>query len=152
MLKEVNKLYAALNNLQYEGKIFVRRNIRNVFRSVRSIKKDLFPHMKFDDDKLFPFFQKHIPKYEPILEYFKGEHAEIREEFKALEVLFLKAEKAKTDTGEQKLAAKLRDHGIYLVCLVRNHLQVEGQNIYKMMRRLKAEEQDVLISKLSVHH
>ena len=101
---------------------------------------------------VFPFVGKHIPKLEAMISFFNGEHAEFLNVFKKFQKIFSDARAEETDEKQNSLIAKLRDQGIYLVCLMRNHLQSENEGIYKATPKCLSKDELVLFNKLFKHH
>ena len=103
---------------------------------------DFLPHILLDETTVFPFLKVHVPKLEPLLDFLKTEHDDFRASLKEFEILFKRFKKM----GEQGrpssgLMGKLRDKGIYIYCLMRNHIQAEGQNIYAAIEKYLNEQE-----------
>jgi len=146
-LKEIDRFYDALNNLRYEGKMFRQRNLKVVNGFIEFINNDFLPHLSNDENSLFPFLENHMPALGPMLHFLKGEHREIKDRFKAFERTCKRLEEFLSGVEDQKRIERLRDKGIYLVCLMRQHIQSESESVYKKIRDLKKEEQNLLMDK-----
>ena len=116
-LSNIDRMHEALNNLNYEGKVHFQRNLKTVGGVIEFLKTDLLPHIQCDEDVIFPFLEKHVPKLVPMLGFLKGEHREMKENLKKFEGLFLKLQKEEAEDQRMKIVEKLRDSGIYLFCL-----------------------------------
>lgn len=87
--------------------------------------------MDFDENCIYPYLGKHIPKYEPTIQFLTGEHKELRDNFVTFEHLLADLKVQRNDAQHQGTINKLRDRWVYLFCVIRNHLQAEEQIIHK---------------------
>lgn len=139
-------LHDAVNNLRYEGKVQLTKNLKILERVTKFLTDDLIPHIHLDEKVIFPYLEKHVPKLNPMLGFLRGEHCEFKESFKAFEKLFSQFKNKKTDSHRRVLIEKLRDKGTYLFCLLRNHIQAENESVYRVMDEQlhKDEKQELL--------
>ncbi len=119
------KLYSALTQLRYEGRLQERRNIRRVEQSVRILYGSLKKHISVQERVIFPFFERHIPRYELAIQLLKAEHQDIR---RCCEVLQKSASgiKAAPRTPD---CGRIYNQGIYLTALLRHHFEFENQSV-----------------------
>ena len=149
VMQKVDQLYEAVNNLVYEGRTSFGKNIIKIEEGIEYFREKLFPHMDFDETVIFPFIERHIPKYEQTIRFLIAEHRELRDNFESFESLCKKLKERKSDINRQKIIDKLRDKGIYLFCVIRNHLQGENESIYKAAQeQLNESEKKELLSKV----
>ena len=150
VISKADELHEALSNLTYEGKPSFGKNIMKIEESIEFFREKLFPHMDFDETVIFPFIERHIPKYEQTIRFLIAEHRELRDNFESFESLCTKLKERKSDINRRKIIDKLRDKGIYLFCVIRNHLQGENESIYKAAQaQLRESEKKELLSKVS---
>ncbi len=135
-LQTADRLYEALHNLRYEGKIFLKRNIRIIQEAVDFFKEEHISYIRLDEEVIFPFLRVHIPKLEQMLDVLQAENNEFREKLAELEGLFRQLKSEASDSGRfRKIMENICDQGTYLFCLVRNHMQVKAEAVYKVMDR-----------------
>lgn len=146
ILGHLDELHEALHGLQYEGKIAFGKHMKKIREAAAFLKKELVPHIKIDEEVIFPFLERHIPKLNAIILFLRGEHKEFAENLKSLENILAQVKESSTDDRQQKILTQLREKGIYMVCLMRNHIQTETAGIYKIMdEELRREEQQELM-------
>ncbi len=130
ILSKSNELFEALNNLRYEGKVGLKRNIRAISRLNHYFRDELLPHFQADEQVVFPYVETHLPKYSPLLGFLKAEHKEIRKSFDDLDGMVEKAIFKKDKPLPQSQINRIYDRGTYIYCLIRNHIQMETEAIY----------------------
>lgn len=131
--KKLNDLYDVLQRLRYEGKIQTGKNSRELSRLLVFFKEDLIAHIREEEKVLFPFLKTHIPKLEPVIRLLLSEHEDCRETLKELLRSYHQFE---TSRGRKPgVVHQIYEQGIYFICLVRSHLWVESQNLYKVADR-----------------
>ena len=146
VLSQIDQLTSALQGLHYEGKASLGKNIKEVEKALVFFHKELLPHIVLDEEIIFPFLEKHIPKLQPMLSFLKAEHSEFAESLHSFEKIFRRLQE---EPGEQKSRAiieQLREKGIYLNCLIRNHIHTESEGVYRAIDEdLKKEEKRQLL-------
>ena len=150
VLGRLDELYEATKNLQFEGKVSSGKNIKVIERVIDYLKKKLFLHIALDEKIIFPFLEAHIPKLTVVLSLLRAERNEFKANLEDFESLFSKLKEEKNDQQYYKLVRDLREKGIYLVCLMRNHIQVENESIYKIIdQELHNDEKKELLRRCS---
>ncbi len=148
VLQKLDEIDGAINNLKYKGKIFRGRNMKTIEKNVKCLKSKLSQHIAIDEKVIFPFLKKHIPKLEPLLYFLRAERKEFESSLKNFETLF---EKLKDEEGgciKGDTIRQLNEKGLYVICIMRNHIQMETQSVYKPIgRHLRPEEKKDLLRK-----
>jgi len=149
VFEKLDQLENALYSLQYEGKIFSSSHINKAEEAVRFLEHKYAGHIKLDDCIIFPFLEKHIPRLSSVLLYLKAERREFQEGFKVFERTLSELKKGNQDIIRYNLIARLKDKGIYLISLIRSHIQLEEQSVYESItRELHQDERNALIEKI----
>ncbi len=145
-LVKADNFYQALSNLQYEGKVSLGRNLKEIEQSMKFFKSELSEHIKLDEEVLFPFLMTRVPKLDPMLRFLSAEHNELKSKFKIFLNLFNHVRSSVDPSLMQNDLFRLRDEGTYLFCLLRNHFQSENAGVYQVMdRELKQNEKISLL-------
>ena len=129
-LSRLEELYDDLNNLCYEGKVSFGKNFEQVKRKVAFFKGQLFSHIQFDDEVVFSYLVKHVPRLEGMVSFLKVEHVEVKRELEEFEDVLRRADEEKSNS---ELITMLRNKGLYFVCLLRSHMQSEYEGIYRVI-------------------
>lgn len=146
VLEKLDGLYEATKNLQFEGKLFIGRNRKAIERVIKFLKKKLSWHIALDEKIIFPFLEVHIPKLGPVLNLLRAERNEFKANLENFESLFQQLKNEKNNSGYYKTLEELREKGIYLVCLMRNHICAENESVYKAIdQELHLDEKRGLI-------
>ena len=102
VLSKLDELYEATKNLQFEGKVFSRKNIKTIEKITKYLKTKLVQHVTLDEKIIFPFLEVHIPKLEPVLHLLRAERNEFETNLEIFESLFQKL-KERRDRLNMKL-------------------------------------------------
>ncbi len=146
VLQKLDVLYEATKNLRFEGKPSSGKNTKAIEEVIKYLKKKLFQHMQLDEKLIFPFLEVHIPKLGPALNFLRAERNEFKANLETFDSLFRKLKERKGDPEYCKIVEELREKGIYLVGLMRNHIQAENESVYKMVdQQLHGDEKKQLI-------
>ena len=146
ILNKADELYAAVSGLQCEGKISLERNLLKIQRVMDFLKEKLLPHIELDEEVVFPFLERHIPKLDPMLRFLRSEHSEIRSNLAELEVLISKMRQQRAAVRRNRIITQIKEQGTYLYCLMRNHIQTETESVYKELnKRLDTGEKKKLL-------
>ena len=149
VVEKLNQLENAIYNLQYEGKLFSSSHIKKAEEAMRFLKEKFTVHIDLDNRVIFPFLEKHIPRLNSVLLYLKSERREFQEGFKIFEEILAKLKKENDNMIRHGIIERLKDKGIYLICLMRNHIQLEEQSVYKSLElELHKDERNILIEKI----
>ncbi len=148
VLGRLDELNESISNLQYEGKVFVGKNIKAIEKTVQFLKKKLLQHIELDEKVVFPYVQKHIPKLDPMICFLRAERNEFKLSLKNFEDTFDHLKEGKSSLRQQKTIEQMKEKGAYVICLMRNHIQTEIESVYKPMdRELHPDEKKELIKK-----
>ena len=151
VLDELDKLYRAVNDLELEGKISLKKNVKAIHNSIRSFQVDLLPHIKFDEAVIFTFIAEHVPKLSPMIYFLKAEHREFVCALEAFSELMGRLKAEKNCRKRQKIIKELKIKGIYLFCLLRNHIQTETQSVYAVIQEeLSSQEKKALMNRIRI--
>lgn len=149
VFEKMDQLENALNKLQYEGKFFSSGHIKRAEEVVYFLKRKFADHIRMDNLIVFPFLEKHIPRLYTALLYLKAERREFQESFKNFEKIFLELKKNNKNVLRNDIIERLKNKGIYLICLMRSHIQFEEQSVYKSIQQvLSAEERRELMQEI----
>ena len=152
--QNLDRFYEALKNLRFEGKQNLGKNISEIREFVSYFKREIKTHMREEEKILFPFLQTHVPRLEPMICLLLSEHGDFRN---CLNYLGLSlSEFRKTGSDKTRLIHGLNEQGTYLVCLLRGHMWLETQSLYRAAdRELHRSEKKQLIeqiTKIGGHH
>lgn len=145
--QKLDLLYESIQNLHYEGKMSLQKNMRRINETVQHLKPILSNHTALDEQVIFPFASKHIPVLEPMINFLKAERREFTAQLESFEVLFQEFIQRSNSSVNDMLLGRLREKGIYIVCIVRNHMQAEIEGIYKIL-----EQKMTLVEKRELYH
>ncbi len=152
VLARLDFLHESIQNLHYEGKMSLQKNVRNIEESIKCLKEILSNHIKRDDEIIFPFAVKHIPILDPMINFLKAERSEFETQLKTFEKLFQKFITDRNTSLNYAPPEKLREKGVYVVCIVRNHMQTEDEGIYKVLdQQLHLPEKRALCALMQKH-
>lgn len=148
-LSHIDQFTIALQEFCYEGKVSHNKNFKKIQQHIVFFHDELLLHMAMDEKVVFPFLEKHIPRLEPVLRFLKAEHTEFRESLGSFEKIFKALSGGIDEARGRRSVEQLRERGIYLICLIRNHIQSENESVYRVMNEdLKDKEKEEL-SRLS---
>lgn len=148
VLQKLDDLNDSISNLQFEGKVFFGKNTKAIEKTVQFLKKKLLRHIELDEEVIFPYVQMHIPKLYPMLCFLKAERNEFKLSIKNFEFLSQQLRGEKNELRQQKIVDQIKEKGIYVVCLMRNHIQIEIESVYKPLdQELHLDEKKELITK-----
>ena len=135
----INQLDDALSKLCYEGKVQFGRNLNEVQGVLGRLEGDLDQLMNYEENFLFPFLVTHIPRLEPLITLLISEHEDFRKILESLKQSLRRL--SRQDEGGRIDRTKIKEEGAYLICLLRSHLWVENDKIYRAAHEeLKAAE------------
>ena len=107
--------------------------------------------MREEEKVLFPFLRTHIPKLEPMIWLLTSEHEDFRKALKDLNLSM--AIFKKIGSGKDRIIHQLNEQGIYLLCLLRGHMSVETQSLYRAAEHdLRPDEKELLLSRIKKLH
>ena len=146
-LQKLNQFYEVLRKLRCEGKLTLGQNLAEAGELIAYFKKELYGHMRDEEKILFPFLQAHVPRLGPMIYLLLSEHEDFRNSIKNLRLALSKFKKHKT----LKLGTldKICEQGTYLICLLRSHMSVESNSLYRVAdKELRLNEKRKLIRQI----
>ena len=147
VLAKIDQLYEAANNLHDEGKVSHSRNVHAIDEVIGFFHEELLFHIEMEEMIIFPFLKKHIPRLDPVIQFLHGDHQDFKESFSFFQKSFEQFKKDQDDAERRKVIEKLRDKATYLFCLMRSHIKMEADSIYKVCAtELNKEEQKELLA------
>ena len=149
VFKKLDQFHELLKKLKYEGKRFQPRNIRTAEGILHALKNSYAVHKKIDDDIIFPFLDRHIPRINPFLRLLTAERSEFFNILRDCEGLLQEFKNSRRPSTQSGILDRLSDKGIYAIVLIRNHIQMEMENVYKVIdEELRPVEKDRLVASL----
>lgn len=149
-LEEVDRLYRVLTNLHYEGKPMVGKNVNEAREVLLFFSTELAEHVELEERVLFPFLETHLPKLETLISLLRSEHVDFRKSVQNFELALLELANERRGSSQPRILGEIRERGIYLVYLLRNHVHVEQEGIYRVVERdLHAEEKQELARRVA---
>lgn len=149
VFKKLDQLQEFLKNLKYEGKLFQRKNTRAIERILGALKDSYAIHKKIDDEIIFPFLDRHLPRINPFLRLITAERSEFYNILGDCEGLLKKLKKSRSQSEQADVLDQLNEKGIYAIVLIRNHIQMEMESVYKAIdKELRPVERDQLVASL----
>ncbi|MBI3313557.1 MAG: hemerythrin domain-containing protein [Candidatus Omnitrophica bacterium] len=130
MLRQVEGLHKTLTYLKYEGKAIRGKNLKAAQTSLQALVKNLQRHRALQEKIIFPFLLIHIPKHEAVIRFLRSDHQDIKRNKKRLGLLLGKLSKRPAEVN-----GELHDLGVYLICLLRHHLELEKENIHRAIKK-----------------
>lgn len=142
-LSKANQLSGILTNLRYEGKLRLGGNLKQAQGVVSFLKRKLAKQFELEEKVLFPFLLRYIPKLEVAVRLLEAEHDEFQSQFKVFQKYLKDISKGRA--RREQISERLREVGMYLVYLLRNHIEAEKMMVYKPLRsNLKKNEKKEL--------
>ncbi|MBI4372939.1 MAG: hemerythrin domain-containing protein [Candidatus Omnitrophica bacterium] len=133
--QETDRFQEILTHLRYEGKACIGKNLKEVRETLKFFNSEVIQHMKFEEETLFPFLEVHIPKLESVIHLLHAEHEDFKRNLKSFELSIRELEKDASEPNDGKTLEKIRELGIYLIYLIRNHIQAENESVYKIINQ-----------------
>ena len=145
--KNLNGFYEALQNLRFEGKQSMGKNMSEVQKLAGYFKGRIKEHMREEERVLFPFLKSHIPRLEPMIFLLLSEHEDFRNSLRDLAHVL--TEFKKPGRNKERLIHGLSEKGTYLIFLLRSHMRVESLSLYRVAdKELNRSEKKQLIKQL----
>ena len=137
ILNHAEDFSAAFQRLRYEGARNIGANAEAALRVLRSLAGSLLPWMLLEEDEIFPYISRHIPRHEGAIRLLGSEHEGFREKIRSLEekfdLLVLSPAKERNDLGAVYFES------MYLASHVMAYVQNEKE---KLFRTIDVELQD----------
>jgi len=122
----------ALTQLRYEGKVYRGKNAKAAKQAIQRLGQLAARHDRFQSGVIFPFFEKHFPRYAAAVHLLQAEHDDILKNKKKLASSLQRFLKRPSGPAGQ---ARIYQRGIYLISLLRHHLGFEKKNIYRSIKK-----------------
>lgn len=146
----IEQLDTALIGLQFEGKTSVGRHLKQVHSVLDFFLERFAKHTELEEQIIFPYLASHIPKLDSVLPLLCSQHEEFRKSIEDLQVLIDLFSNRTSALDQAKTVLKIREIGTYLIYLLRHHIEVEHQSIYKLIEtELRPDEKKELQKKLN---
>ena len=141
ILPKLDPLFEGLKGLRYEGKISFQKNLRRVKELLSFFNGRIIEHIHIEEEALFPFLEKHVPRYTTAIKFLLAEHDDFKKNLDILKYLVRDLNRQKSDASRDKTIVKIRETGTYLIFLLRHHIEAEERSIYRMLdKELRPEE------------
>ncbi len=148
-LQMAEEFYSTLTRLRYEGKAALGKNVSDARKALAFFQSDLICHFEVEESILFPYAETHIPKLEPFTSLFRSEHEDFRKNLFAFQAMLGDLLSDKKHAQDGLLQGKLQNTGLYLIYLLRNHIQGESTSLYRAIRQeLRQSEKKELALKM----
>ncbi len=145
VLSKLEQLEKALLGLQYEGKVSSSNHIKKIEEIVCFLRKKYQEHTKLDEKIIFPFLSKHVPRLYPTLQFLKMESQDFQGIFEIFDKVLSEFKGKNKILLRNSIIEQVRDKGIYLVCLIKNHIHLEEKSVYRaIFQELHQEERNLL--------
>ncbi|MCR4336988.1 MAG: hemerythrin domain-containing protein [Candidatus Omnitrophica bacterium] len=145
VLSNLQQLENALKGLQYEGKTSSFHHIRKIEEIVLFLRKKYQQHTNLDDEVVFPFLSKHIPRLYPTLQFLKMERQDFQGLFEPFDKILSQLKEKNRILLRNDFIEQLSNNGLYLICMLRSHIQIEEENVYKaIFQELHQDERNAL--------
>ncbi len=144
-LNLIEQLDAAVVGLQFEGKTSIGRHLKQIRCVIDFFLERFSKHTELEEQIIFPYLASHIPKLGLVLPLLCSQHKELRKSIEDLELLIELFSNNVSKIDQAKTIQKIREIGIYLIYLLRHHIEVEHTSIYKMFdSELRKDEKEQL--------
>ncbi len=151
-LEQIDQLDVALVGLQFEGKTSVGRNVKQIRSVLQFFLRRFIKHTEREEQIIFPFLTSHIPRLVSVFPLLCSQHQEFRKSTEDLQLLVSVFSNYKSNLDQTRTTEKIREVGTYLIYLLRHHIEVECQSIYKMINcELRRDEKEELERRLKNH-
>ena len=145
--RNLNRFYEVLKNLRFEGKKNLEKNIGEIRKLIFYFRREIEAHMREEERILFPFLRTHVPRLETMIWLLLSEHEDFRNCLRQLRLSLSEFGKAGSD--KTRLIHGLHEQGTYLVCLLRGHMWLETQSLYRAAdKELHRSEKKELIKQI----
>ncbi|MBI2094713.1 MAG: hemerythrin domain-containing protein [Candidatus Omnitrophica bacterium] len=146
---EIAKFEESLRELRYSGGGTLPRHIRQLRQAMELFYLRLSRHVALEEQVFFPFMEKYVPRFEPMISFFKSEHESLRKNHEAVASSLKRFSRGRPDLNAGRELERLRGTATYLIYLLRNHAKVEDESIYKSANRdLNADEKAELARRI----
>ena len=134
-IQKTEHLSDVVTNLRYEGKFSLGKNLKEIQKVIDFFSRHMKKHIQLEEEIIFPFLETHIPKLDSLTRLLCSEHKDFEKNFETLQFQLQTFSKVRTEPERGKAIEKLRDVGVYLAYLLRNHMQQENESVYKAIEK-----------------
>ena len=149
VLIQTDALMQVLTNLNYEGKPSLGKNLKQMNKILHYFNGPFKKHMQIEEEIVYPFFERHVPKFESVMTLLQSEHKDIRRRLGQISALLRKLSVHCENTKCEKLKEKIDSEGTYFVYLLQNHIRTESETVFKtIVRHLNQAEIEALAAEI----
>jgi len=130
ILQELEELQKVLTHLRYEGKVSLGKNLKSARQLMARLVTHLGRHRQLQERVVFPYLAAHIPRHESVIQFLRSDHADIRKSKERLQAVIRNLLKNPESCLEH---VKIQELGVYLICLVRHHIELEKKSIHRAL-------------------
>lgn len=136
MLEKSRQLSESFVNLRYEGKVSNGKNLKQARQILCELRRIFHEHSHIEDERVFPFLKKHIPKVESLTEILRLEHEYLCDLIDKFELEFVRFTEESNRLKRARMVLEMQKRGLYLNFLLQGHVQLEIQNLYQTVNGL----------------
>lgn len=143
VIERLHHFRNALTNFRYEGIPVFGRNLKALQELRLFLEKDILTHLKLEENVVFPFLKKRLPKFDRAINFIYSEHQDFRKslvDFKKL-LSAQKGMKARTLKSRGELLSETYKVGHYLIAHLINHLKMENASVYSAIGKELSESE-----------
>ncbi len=146
---ETDDLRAILHLFFHEGRAHYGKNVRRLDQRIQSLEIHLNTLMAYEEEALFPFVGTHIPRFQPLIEHLLIEHRDFRKLLNRLTRSLAFFKNKKESARQLKSVQRIREDGMYLVCVMQSHIWTEAKKMYQALNQeLRPIEKERLAKRL----
>ncbi len=143
-LDHLDRFHEMLKCLRCEGKPHLGKNVREIGSMIVYFKSELESHLREEERVLFPFLERHMPKLQSLIYLLLSEHQDFRNSLEEMKALVRRLRKNGLEASIS--VWKLYQRGVYFISLLRSHMWVESENLYRVAdEELKPDEKRQLV-------
>ena len=145
-LVKTEELERAWSYLVFEGKSSWVRNLKRLDGIRAYLSTDFIAHMKIEEEIIFPFINAHVPRMKYPILALCSDHDDFRRDIDIFGRQLEKLKATKTSQQRSEIVRLLHDTVIYLIHLLRHHVQIEKEGVFRVVNEeLTASEKKELI-------
>ncbi len=115
--------------LRFEGKARFRVNAGRSARLLRALESALSVETRLEEEKLFPYAGRRIPRLEVLLYYFRTEHGELHAQIQKLKFLLHLLERSSAAVFPAQVVQEARLGAMRLAAHVAEHIRQEDEEL-----------------------
>lgn len=149
VFQKIHRLEQVLGKLRYEGKLQAGKNMGQIGAILDFFGQDLVRHLREEEKYLFPYVEVHIPRLSPMVSLLCLEHEELLRTLWTLRRALRRLRSAREASRRLALLDELRQKGTYWIYLLRSHMRLERENLYRVAdRELSQQEKSQLVGRI----